>query len=150
MHPFISYRWFKSIGQETWDFAFAFCYQNSNRPYRDSLPCPAPHYFVPRLKKGITRRFYANPKARSCSSKGENFQVGAPRTTTTIFLFCFAHSHSRHCQLCNTTVPRSLPVTTHENNSRLNRASWVKRSAAVARFDNPPDLDVSGTSLVAS
>jgi hypothetical protein len=117
--------------------------RNSNRPYRDLMPCTSPR--LTRVKKGITNlRAPSMPTPQRTSSKGENSSSVLRPPTPTIqssfflfpFCFCFAHSHSRHCQLCNTTVPRSLPVTIRKQ-FKTQPTSWEKRSAAVARFGNP-------------
>lgn len=117
---------------------FFFCYRFCNRLETliglIEIRCPALR--LTRVKKGITRRFYANPK--ETSSKGENSSStpATPRRPQSS-LFFVSYTHIHVIANCATPQCHGPYQSRYENNSRFSRTSWEKRSAAVDRFDKP-------------
>jgi hypothetical protein len=125
--------------------------RNSNRPYRDLMPCTSPR--LTRVKKGIT-----NLRAPSMPTPKEHLQRGKipaqscdrrrPQYNLPFFFFLFvfvSHTHIHVIANCATPQCHGPYQSQYENNSRLNRHRGRSEALRLLALATLPDLDVSGT-----
>jgi hypothetical protein len=123
LHSCILADLFVPIEQEPGCFFFCsrFCNRLETLIGLIEIRCPALRFT--RVKKGITRRFYANPKEHLQRGKIPARLLRPPTPDTHNLPFVVSHTHIHVIVNCATPQCHGPYQSQYENNSRLNRAS---------------------------